>query len=317
VGDDRAETYLRRLAETEFRRVTRLPGGRAAGRPGGRPDGPGMLLPDGPFRLGLDIASSAARIAWAGEVLVAAGVLSHDVAVRIAAELDAALTARTASESAWRATRLYRTLERADPSPLGVRPGSVGAPQPMQITPIRRTLRVADERAPSELPLMTLVRNPASAAITAAMRMRWPSDGSSADLEITGAGPQHLPYDQLWAVDDQGTRYRLQLVGDGGTAAWQGTVELSPAPTPGARWLDLIADETHRLIRLDLARLTATAPAVGSATERPEAEPGERLLAGQAERILASAGEVSGASADPHLGGDGTCDPDTRPGAGP
>lgn len=260
-----------------------------------------MLLPDGAFRPGSDIASSAARIGWAGDVLVAAGVLSHDVVARVAAELDVALTARARSDSAWRATRLYRALERTDPWPPGARPGSAGLPQPMQITPLGRTLRVADERAPSELHLMTLVRTPASAAITAAMRMHWPADGSSADLEITGAGPQHLPYDQLWAVDDQDTRYRLQLVGDGGTATWQGTAELSPAPPPGARWLDLIADQTHRLIRLDLARLKATAPAGGSATERPEAAPGERLLAGQAERILGSAGD-GGARADPDLG---------------
>jgi hypothetical protein len=173
-------------------------------------------------------------------------------------------------------------------------------------TELRRVLR-----------LMTLVRTEASAAITAAMRMHWPSDGSCADLEITGAGPQHLPYNQLWAVDDQGTRYRLELAGEGGTATWQGTADLSPAPPPGARWLDLIADQTRRLIRLDLTRPKAAAPALSSATERPQAAPGERVLAGQAERILASAGEVGGASADPHLGGDGTCDPDTRPGAGP
>jgi hypothetical protein len=303
VGDDRAETYLRRLAETEFRRVLQL-----LDQAGRRPDGgsgpAGGLLPDGAFRPGSDIASSAAQISWVGDVLVAAGVLAKDRVSRIAAELDAALTARTRSESPWRARRLNLALERTCTWRSEAPQGPHDAAQPMQVTPIRRTLRVAGERAPSELHLMTLVRTEASAAITTAMRMNWPSDGSSADLEITGAGPQHLPYDQLWAADDQGTRYRLQLVGEGGTATWQGTADLSPAPPPGARWLDLIADQTRRLIRLDLTGPKATGPAVRSAIEQhhPEAAPGERVLAGQAERILASAGDIGGASADPHLG---------------
>jgi hypothetical protein len=301
MGDDQAETYLRLLAETELRRVLRLLG-QAERRPDGGSDPAGGLLPDAAFRRGSDIAHSAAQLSWVGDVLVAAGVLAHDRVSRIAAELDAALTARARSDSPRRAVRLNLALERTGTQRPGAPPGPHDAAQPMQVTPIGRTLRVAGERAPSELYLMTLVRTEASAAVTVAMRMNWPSDGSSTDLEITGAGPQHLPYHQLWAVDDQGTRYRLELVGEGGTATWQGTADLSPAPRPGARWLDLVADQTRRLIRLDLTRPKATAPALSSATERPQARPGERVLAGQAERILASAGDVGGASADPYLG---------------
>lgn len=56
-------------------------------------------------------------------------------------------------------------------------------------------------------------------------------DGSSSDLEITGAGPHHLPYDQLWAVDDEGTRYTARFeIGQGETAAWRGVIQLSPVP---------------------------------------------------------------------------------------
>ena len=63
------------------------------------------------------------------------------------------------------------------------------------------------------------------------MRMHWPPDGSSADLELTGAGPHHMPYDQLWAVDDQGTRYAVRLEGDrGGTVTWFGIARLSSVP---------------------------------------------------------------------------------------
>jgi len=299
VGDDRAETYLRLLAETELRRVLRLPG--RMGQRYGEPDP--VRPPPWAFGTRSEIAGSVAHIWWVGDVLVTVGLLGQELGARIAAELDVALTARAGPEPSGRATRLSRALERAGTRPPGA-PGESRRPaQPMQSTPIGRTLRVANERAPSELHLMTLVRTPASAAIAAMMRMSWPSDGSSADLEITGAGPQHLPYDQLWAVDDRGTRYRLQLVGEGGTAAWHGTAELSPAPPPGARWLDLIADETRRLVRLDLARPEAAATAVRSTAERsPGAPPGERLLGGLAEQILASAGDTGGASADPNLG---------------
>jgi hypothetical protein len=160
VGDDRAETYLRLLAEREFRRVVRRLG-RAVSQPDGGPD---PALPSSEaFRPRSDIASSAARIGWVGDVLVAAGVLAHDRVASIVAELDAALTARTTGESLWRATRLNRAMERT-----GTRrqeaPRSHGPAQPMQVTPIARKLRVAGERVPSELHLMTLVRTPATGA---------------------------------------------------------------------------------------------------------------------------------------------------------
>jgi hypothetical protein len=277
VGDDRAETYLRRLAETEFRRVPRIPS---------------------------DIAGSVARVRWAGEVLAEAGVLAGECVTRIAAELDAALTARADAEPSWRATRLSRILRQPDGGwPPGAGAQGRRAAQPTQITPLGRMFRVAGGRAPADLHLMTLVRTPADAVITVAMRMHWPPDGSSADLEIAGAGPEHLPYDHLWVVDDRGTRYRLLLDGVGGTTAWLGVLQLSPAPPPGTRWLDLIGDVMHRLIRLDLADRKTGAPAVRSTTEpNPAVAPGERLLARQAERIMASARDRRGPSADQRLG---------------
>ena len=63
---------------------------------------------------------------------------------------------------------------------------------------------------------MSLVRTETEALITVVMRMRWPPDGSSLELEVTGAGPHHLPYGQLWAVDDQGTCYGVRFEGGQG-----------------------------------------------------------------------------------------------------
>ena len=157
----------------------------------------------------------------------------------------------------------------------------------MGITPIGRTIRVAHERAPSELHLMSLVRSPGGMVITAAMRVRWPSDGSCADLEITGAGPHLLPYDQLRAADDLGSHYRVVLSGEGGELTWQGAIGLPGALPLRARWLDLIADGTQRLVRIELNQ--ADIQPADVAEPAPAVPPGERLLALAAERILASA----------------------------
>jgi hypothetical protein len=272
VGEDRAETYLRLAAEARLGRAGRS------------------------FR---DVRASVEQVRWAGEVLVAAGALTEDQVRRIAAEHDAALSVRAGAEPASRLGRAMWQLDdgwpQAAPSP--------AAAQPMRVTPVGATLRVTGGRAPTDLHLMTLVGAQADAVITVAMTMRWPPDGSSADLESAGAGPEHLPYGQLWAVDDRDTRYRTLLVGEGGTATWLGAIQLTPAPPPGARWLDLIADGTRRLLRLDLTGRAVGSPAVRAAAEPDPAVPrGERLLARQADLILASAGASGGTSVDPRLG---------------
>jgi len=161
----------------------------------------------------------------------------------------------------------------------------------IRVTPIGRTLRVASGGAPSALHFMSLVRTGGGAVITVVMRVHWPSDWPGTDLEITGAGPHHLPYAELWAVDERGTRYAVRFeggIGGVGTAAWRGVARLSPVPRPGTRWLDLVGDGT-RLIRLPLrpspARGRRAAPPV---TEPVAILPGERLLMLEAERILAS-----------------------------
>ena len=84
---------------------------------------------------------------------------------------------------------------------------------------------------------MSLVRTATEALITVVMRMHWPPDGSSPDLELTGAGPHHLPYDQLWAVDDQGTRYTVRFEGgrgrDGYLAGRRSSCRPCPRAAPG------------------------------------------------------------------------------------
>jgi hypothetical protein len=278
VGNQRAETYLRQLAEAELRRVAdQLRGLDDADEPDQWPD---------PRLLASAVAQSALwKVIRAGQILVVTGSLDEDYLDSVAADLQTAITARS------RLRNLNRRLDVQYPTMVGpssgLPPPSRSASAEMRVTPIGRTLRVASDRAPSALHLMSLVRTRNETAFIVVMRMSWPPDGSSTDLEITGAGPHHLPYDQLWAEDDLWTRYTVRFEGgDGGTAAWRGVVRMSPSPPDAARRLDLIGDGTC-LVQLPLR------PAAAVQVERPVTEPaaispGERLLVAAAERILAS-----------------------------
>ena len=275
MGDERAQTYLRLLAERQARSWPR------SGR-----------------RSDSNIARSVEPVRWAGGILASAGVLEESDVHRVAAELEAALLVRSDLERPRSVQLIGWTLDALADPPRGDRRWW-GDAAPAGITPIGRTISVAHERAPSELHLMSLVRLPGSLVLTAAIRVRWPPDGSCADLEIEGAGPHLLPYDQLGAADDRGTRYGIVLSGEGGALTWQGAIGLPGFQPARARWLDLIADGTQRLIRIELN--PADLQPAAAAEPIPAVPPGERVLALMAERILASAWDEDGPSIDPRL----------------
>ncbi|MGH3205459.1 MAG: hypothetical protein ACRDP5_25925 [Streptosporangiaceae bacterium] len=271
MGDERAQTYLRLLAEQQARASPRS---------------------------GPDIARSVERVRSAGEILASAGLVEESDVHRVAGELEAALLVRSDLDRPRYARRIGWALAALADLPRADR-WWWGDAAPVGITPIGRTISVAHERAPSELHLMSLVRSPRGMVITAALRVRWPSDGSCADLEITGAGPHLLPYDQLRATDDRGSHYRVVLSGEGGDLTWQGAIGLPGVPPSGARWLDLIADGTQRLIRIELN--PADLRPAAAAEPAPAVPPGERVLTLAAERILASAWDQDGPSVDARL----------------
>ena len=206
MGDERAEIYLRLRAEAELRRVSaELQRADAVGgtAPGAQADP--STIPFGPAEM------ACWKVLRAGRILVAAGVLDRDYLDHVAGDLNVAIMVRSRLLLDWDRRRgvVYRgSYVRPDPQPPDA--------QAMQVVPLGGVLRVAGGRAPWTLHLMSLVRTPTQAVITVAMRMHWPPDGSRADLELAGAGPHHLPYDQLWAVDDEGTRYSVQLEGGQG-----------------------------------------------------------------------------------------------------
>jgi hypothetical protein len=273
VGAERAETYLRLRAEAELRRAgAELR--RLDAAAGDTQADPGMT----PF-------GTAEMAGWkvvrAGRILVAAGVLDQDYLDRFASDLHAAIQVRSRLLLNWDRRRGMRHWTIFQPPSVSRPPP--GASQAMRVAPIGGVLRAGGDRAPWTLHLMSLVRAQTQAMITVAMRMHWPPDGSSADLELSGAGPHHMPYDQLWAVDDQGTRYAVRLEGGPGeTVTWFGVARLSPVPPRHVRRLDLVGDGI-RLVQLPLGPDEASSAAGPVATGL-----GERLLVLEAERILAS-----------------------------
>jgi hypothetical protein len=294
MGDERAETYLRLLAEAELRRASiELRVFDAAAGPDSFSD-----PRRSPFRTA-DIASW--KIGRAGRILVAAGVLDQDYLDGVAADLHLAINVRSQlllSSERRRGTQPRFSFGMPGSLPALRRSPPRGASQALRVTPVGQALPVAGDRVSWTLHLMALVRTETEAVITVAMRMHWPPDGSGAELELTGAGPHHMTYDQLGAVDDQGTRYQVRFEGgQGGTATWLGLAQLSPVPPPGTQWLDLVGDGT-RLIRLPLGPPAPPGRQFAPpATERVALEPGERLLVLEAEHILATGGA-------PELAGD-------------
>ena len=202
-------------------------------------------------------ANPAAAAEWtverAGRILIAAGAVDEEFVHEVGSEIMAACTIRSRNRlvRTGMVTQMFRPFDSA------ARDLTV---HPLRVVPIGRAFRLAGERALADVHFMSLVSTPAQATIAVGMRMHWPPDGSSADLEVTGAGYHHLPYGRLWLADDLGRRYTVTFDGEGGTEVWRGVLRMSPAPPPRARWLDLVADETNRLIRLDLHQAARRRP---------------------------------------------------------
>jgi hypothetical protein len=252
------ETFLRGLAERELRHWIR-----------GDRDGP-------PF-------TPVSQLGRAVATLTQADVIEDNSSVPLLWELNIALAVRSGAQTPLiaRAAR-FRGSSGLTAAP----PTATSLPAEPLAIPVGCKIQVSSERAPCDLHLMTYVRTEHNAAISTAIRMRWPADGSSTDLEIQGAGPHHLPYRELVLTDANNTRYRMSFRGDGGTADWHGILLIDPPPPEKTRWLDLVADGSHRLARLDLTRSPASASV---SSEQVAALPWERMLGAGAEQILADA----------------------------
>jgi hypothetical protein len=293
VSDERAETYLRLRAEAELRQAAdQLRGLDATIRPDDRGD-PGMA----PFATA---EGAHWKVIRAGRILVAAGALEEDLLTRFSADLLEAIKVRSRILLNWdrrRSVRRHSTLIMTSSSPV---PASGPGDRAMRVVPLGRAFPVPGARGPtgpargtSALHLMSLVRTGTEAVITAVLRMPW-----SRDMTAELVSPCELPYNQLWAVDEHGTRYPAGFrSGKGRAGTWPGIIRLSPMPPAGVRRLDLVGDRT-RLIRLALGSPARGRHAVPWVAEPVQIAPGERLLVLEAERILAT-GDARGPAQGP------------------
>ena len=293
MGGDRAETYLRLLAEAQLRRAgEQLRALDAVPGMSDRPD-PGMK----PFTIA---ESTLWKVIRARRILEFAGALNTNDLIPLIADLHAAIQVRSRILLNWDRRRgvLHRTLLSTPDAPVPL----VRPVQAMRVTPVGRAFRVTSDRARLALHFLSLVRTETEAMITVVMRIHWPHGVSTTYQAVTGAGPHHLPYDEIWAVDDEGTRYTVRFEpGKAGTATWRGIARLSPVPPHRVRRLDLIGDGTP-LIQLPLEPLAAPDPrAPPPSTEPAPIPPADRLLVLEAERILAS-GDARGPVQGPDPG---------------
>ncbi len=132
--------------------------------------------------------------------------------------------------------------------------------------PVRATVPAAADGGRAETHLITLVIAPDRAVLTAAGRMPR-LGGRAADFPDPGlvfgrprgsrryreSGVRSAGTEPS-ATDDRGNRYELNL--DGWSASdedWSGTLEVSPVPAPGTRWLELTMSPDAPAIRVELA----------------------------------------------------------------
>jgi hypothetical protein len=161
VGDERAETYLGLLAEAELRR---------AGDQLRRLDAAAEDVSAHPGMAPLRTLESAAwKVARAGLILVAAGVLEQDYLDYFVSDLHAAIMVRSRLLLNWDRRRGMRHSTIF--APPDSRPPSRGVSQAMRAAPVGAALRVAGSRAAWTLHFLSFVRAETKAVITVAMHM--------------------------------------------------------------------------------------------------------------------------------------------------
>ena len=241
-----------------------------------------------------DTLESVARLHRAGEILLVAGALTPAQLARVISGFELALLARAGTD----APGLARGLRRLSDPPQRDETQDIEDTGSPRVVPVG--VAISGDRF--ALHLMTLACLPGRAVISAALRMHWAADGTDADLAASlGSGPHQLPYRALSAVDESGRPYQLRFHGDSaaGSDTWHGVLEVRPPPVPAVRRLDIVADDTRPLARLDLT-VHRELPMTTVGASR--ASPGERLLAIAAEHLLAGTWDSHGPFADGHLG---------------
>ncbi len=108
---------------------------------------------------------------------------------------------------------------------------------PPRAIPVGASASGEIEGVPVRFYLGVLVLEQGGATLT--VRVRFPAELEERDHRHMD--PVFDALDEVGAVDDRGATYRADFNGGGGDGEWNGRFQLSPAPPPGVRWLDVTA----------------------------------------------------------------------------
>jgi len=142
------------------------------------------------------------------------------------------------------------------------------------------------EGVPIRFYLGVLVMDQRGVALT--MQARFPAESTEHDHRRMHQMFEALS--EVSAVDDRAGAYRAHFSGGGGSGTWDGLLHLMPAPTAGARWLDL------RLPGASVVRIPLDTPPAGlrMTTEAVTTTAADRLIDAQTAQLLL-AGETGAA----------------------
>jgi hypothetical protein len=261
-----AETYLRLLAEAELRQRPLI-------------SGPGPH----PHRVWLAVAT-----------LAAVGAIEPAMAWQILSEFETSAALRSGNLGPVLSSLHQPYWARhTGAAQQGTGPAQ-GGPDVPTVVQVGATLPLPAEREGwyGEFCLLSLARTDTHAAL--AVAARWGGQTRRA----AGRRPEHAPYYEVGAVDDQGITYRLSLwdMGAHGDRDWWDChLGLYPAPAPGTRWLEIGPGAQGQRVRIDLAAPPGTVQIVTEPV--PPASAAARLVDQAGDDLLGLEAAGTGASA--------------------
>ena len=240
---------------------------------------PGVRLGTDDEHSELSAEEGVHRLRMVASALVQAGAIDNDTADVVLTGLQTALLARSRFDprSLARQHMMTRRRQPTAGAPAGLyRAAGVGV-----------TIPAAPGSGLGDTRLLTLVIAPDRASLTAVGRRLEPlgqvprRDRWAALHNLHGSWPS--------AADDQGNSYELNLGSWSSESRgdWSGTLDISPVPPAGVRWLDLTMSPGSAPIRVDLT--SADAGSDGATGPIPVGSPVDRLFELAAESLLVQA----------------------------
>jgi hypothetical protein len=215
------------------------------------------------------------RLRAVASALVQAGAIDSATADSVLDGLETALLARSRISPHW--------LWRRDMLASRGRPPATAPAGLYRAVPVGATIAAAPDSGLGDTSLLALVIAPDRASLTAVGHRpvrpgQAPRDQWEAFHDPSNSWPS--------ATDDGGNSYQLDLGSwsseRGGS--WTGTLDLSPVPAAGIRWLDLIVSPGSEPTRVDLT--DASRDSDGAAGPIPAGSPVARLFEAAAENLL-------------------------------